>query len=92
MSKQEEIKQILENESSNAVAMLTTLFEFPLTRTYHKISDTKGTMVIDLRGWGYLTGKGHGALGLDQDTATKVQDRFGDELVTLLNKINELAD
>lgn len=30
--------------------------------------------VLDMRGWGYLTGKGHGALGLDSETAAKEQD------------------
>lgn len=35
---------------------------------------SKGTMKIcDIRGWGHLTGQGHGALGLDQDEALKIQ-------------------
>jgi hypothetical protein len=29
--------------------------------------------VADVRGWGYLTGKGHGALGLPFDEAEKIQ-------------------
>lgn len=29
--------------------------------------------VCDIRGWGYLTGKGHGALGLSEDEATAIQ-------------------
>lgn len=30
--------------------------------------------VLDLRGWGYLTGKGHGALSLPAETAAAEQD------------------
>lgn len=30
--------------------------------------------VADVRGWGYLTGKGHGAIGLPYDDAVAVQD------------------
>ncbi len=34
----------------------------------------KGPMkVADIRGWGYLTGKGHGALGLSYDEGVAVQ-------------------
>jgi hypothetical protein len=34
----------------------------------------KGPMkVCDIRGWGYLTGKGHGALGLPQEEAAAIQ-------------------
>jgi len=29
--------------------------------------------ICDIRGWGYLTGKGHGALGLDQNEAEAIQ-------------------
>lgn len=30
--------------------------------------------VCDIRGWGYLTGKGHGALGLPHDEAVAIQE------------------
>ena len=34
----------------------------------------KGPMhVAEVRGWGYLTGGGHGALGLDNDSAVAIQ-------------------
>ena len=33
--------------------------------------------MIDVRGWGYLTGGGSGALGLDADTASRLQDELG---------------
>ena len=50
------------------------------------IFDAGGHRVLDLRGWGYLTGQGCGALKLDQDTACAVQDRVGKRVVELLNK------
>ncbi len=31
------------------------------------------TKICDIRGWGYLTGHGHGALGLPEDEARAVQ-------------------
>jgi hypothetical protein len=37
--------------------------------------------VLDIRGWGYLTGKGHGALGLDPKTACDDQDALGQFVV-----------
>lgn len=40
--------------------------------------DGGDSRVADVRGWGYLTGKGHGALGLDPDEASKVHDALGD--------------
>lgn len=33
--------------------------------------------VADVRGWGYLTGKGEGALGLSPDTASRIQHEVG---------------
>lgn len=32
--------------------------------------------LFDVRGWGYLTGGGHGALGLSYEEGAKVQDRM----------------
>lgn len=29
--------------------------------------------IFDVRGWGYLTGRGHGALGLSDEAATAIQ-------------------
>lgn len=34
-------------------------------------------MVAQLRGWGYLTGKGHLALGLSSEEAARIQDANG---------------
>ena len=48
--------------------------------------------VIDIRSWGYLTGQGHGALGLTQHDAAAEQDAFGELVAELLNKhFKELA-
>lgn len=30
--------------------------------------------ICDIRGWGYLTGNGHGALGLPPEEAVRIQD------------------
>lgn len=35
-------------------------------------------MVCEIRGWGYLTGNGHGALGLPWDEAAAIQDANAD--------------
>jgi len=37
--------------------------------------------VLDMRGWGYLTGGGHGALGLSQEDASKIQDDLARRIV-----------
>lgn len=33
--------------------------------------------LLDIRGWGFLTGKGHGALGLDSEEAESIQIAIG---------------
>ena len=38
---------------------------------------------LDVRGWGFLIGGG--ALGLDDDTAAKIQDAFHQHVVDALN-------
>ena len=42
--------------------------------------------IMDIRGWGYLTGGGHGALGLSVEQAKAEQDALGDLVADLLNK------
>lgn len=42
--------------------------------------------LMTIRGWGYMTGQG--GLGLDIDTALKIQEEFGNYIVELLNKAN----
>lgn len=43
------------------------------------------TPCLDIRGWGYLTGNGHGALALPMAEATAEQKRFADWVVERLN-------
>ena len=42
--------------------------------------------IIDIRAWGYLTGKGHAALGLTNAEAVAIQNDIGNTLVALLNE------
>jgi hypothetical protein len=49
------------------------------------IEDSKGQRMLDIRGWGYLTGKGSEALGMDEDAAAKIQDAIGKRTADLLN-------
>lgn len=41
--------------------------------------------ILDQRGWGYLTGKGRAALGLDTATASQMQDEMQQWVVDALN-------
>lgn len=47
-------------------------------RSLHILADNAkaggDAMICDIRGWGYLTGKGHGALGLPPEQAAAIQD------------------
>ncbi|MEZ0212490.1 MAG: hypothetical protein ACAH27_06000 [Xanthobacteraceae bacterium] len=66
----------------------------PDTWTFHPIggeivapSAKGGTRkVIDMRGWGYLTGGGHGALGLDWETARAEQDNLAAFIIAACRK------
>lgn len=49
------------------------------------IEDSKGQRMLDMRGWGYLTGEGSEALGMDEDAAAKIQDKIGRRTAELLN-------
>jgi len=44
------------------------------------------TKVCDIRGWGYLTGQGHCALGLDNTEARKIQEQTGELIAAALNE------
>jgi hypothetical protein len=46
------------------------------------ITDANGDRILDMRGWGHLTGQG--AHGLKHDAATKIQDQTGEDLAKLL--------
>lgn len=45
--------------------------------------DAKNNMILDVRGYGYLTGKG--SLGLSDVVAYEVQDQVGTHIAGLLN-------
>lgn len=49
------------------------------------IADSRGRQILDIRGWGFLTGKGHEALGLHPAKATVIQDEIGEYVTKLLN-------
>lgn len=49
------------------------------------IEDAKGERLLDVRGWGHLTGKGSTALGLDDQTAARLQDNLGRRVAELMN-------
>ena len=49
----------------------------------YSIMDAIGNKVIDIRGWGYLTGKG--ALGYSSDKAKEIQDNIGRHIAQMMN-------
>lgn len=51
----------------------------------------KGPMhVAEMRGWGYLTGRGHGALGLTSLEAARIQDANAALIVEAINALPSL--
>lgn len=46
------------------------------------------TTVLDVRGWGFLTGKG-GGLAMGEDDAVKVQEAFEEWVVDALNAFEQ---
>ena len=50
----------------------------------YSIMDANGNKVIDVRGWGYLTGKG--ALGYSSDKAKGIQDNIGRHIAQMMNE------
>lgn len=48
--------------------------------------------IADIRGWGYLTGKGSGALGLDAVTAEGIQRATGEFLTAARTDVPALCD
>lgn len=53
------------------------------------ILDSNGHMIVDVRGWGFLTGQG--ALALSDEEAAKIQDGLGIRLTLLMNRDAELS-
>lgn len=50
------------------------------------IEDSKGKRLLDMRGWGFLTGAGEAALGLSSEVAAQIQDGIGERVTDLLNE------
>lgn len=61
---------------------------------YIWMSGKKGgqTLLAQIRGWGYLTGRGDGALGLPEKEAVQEQLRWGDMIVEALNEYRTPPD
>ena len=75
---------------------MSALTEGPLKGPYSyndygtMIACADNPMCLEIRGWGYLTGRG--ALALNEDVAIKHQDAFAEAVVTALNGYDEQAD
>jgi len=50
-----------------------------------QIVDSNDQRMLDVRGWGYLTGKGCAALGLSDERAEQLQDAIGELVAKTLN-------
>ena len=63
-------------------------FRGPFSYEEHgqRIYDANGTLVLDVRAWGYLTGKG--SLDLPERLAIAAQDQFGRFVVEKMNAEN----
>jgi len=55
-------------------------------------ADASMMNICDIRGWGYLTGKGHFALGLDDEEARVVQNANAELIAALRNAAPSLLD
>lgn len=49
------------------------------------IQDAENHLLLDIRGWGFLTGQGSGGLGLNDVDALAIQDEIGRRITALLN-------
>lgn len=53
----------------------------------------KGVMkILDIRGWGHLTGRGHGALGLSDEQGKQVQEANAEFIVRACNSHDALVE
>jgi len=62
-------------------------FPGPYTYDTHGcfIRDANNTKILDLKGWGRLTGLGEGGLAMTPENAMELQDEFGAFLSEMLN-------
>lgn len=51
------------------------------------VVDARGERILDVRGWGYMTGKGSCALGMSDESAARVQDEIGRNVATMLTAL-----
>ena len=58
---------------------------FLYNRAGQWIEDIRGRRILDMRGWGFLTGRG-GGLAMDEDEAAKIQDTIGEHVAVLMNR------
>lgn len=57
---------------------------FSYCKMGQQIYDSNGLLVLDVRGWGALTGQGC-ACAVSEDQAMQIQDAFGTKVVQVLN-------
>ena len=80
-------------ELERLLAEATKHFKLPFVADLAtmKIFDAEYRMVADIRGWGYLTGKGDGALGLSEDEGIAAQRELITGIVAAVNALPELV-
>ena len=80
------------NELEKMLADATRHFSLPFhgDEGCMKIWDANTRLVADVRSWGYLTGKGTGALGLSDEDALKAQRDLMHAIVAAVNALPEL--
>ena len=48
------------------------------------VFDNDGQLILDMRGWGFLTGTG--GLGYDAEKAASIQDKIGERITQIMNE------
>lgn len=56
------------------------------------VTKKQSPRVADMRGWGYLTGKGDGALGLSDDDGIRAQKANAELIVKAVNNHQPMVD
>ncbi len=67
---------------------------FPIKRDEEafEITDAEGHKLFDIRGWGRLTGGGHGALGLSEKDGKAAQVARADYVITATNSHRAMVE
>jgi hypothetical protein len=77
------------NQKTNSFEPWTPPFRYD----HNRIVDAKGHLILDMRGWGFLTGMGGistgASLGLDPDKAAELQDKAGKNVAKAMNNYGE---